>query len=409
MRSTIEPQETFDQETRNALARLRESFEKVIAALPTRIANAADVHRALHIDAKLGWRIFKVATDRSLAAGLYVPGRASVRTFFAAARKRGVPREVIEEARQAADGFERLVKAHADDRAAFDSVVSARAPHDQAERFTLDQKRTAYRANRHLRGVHAKTQLKCVVVQPASDPSQLDLVAVQGYLRLRRLRHEAPLAVTRIRLSDDDRRIRSPAWEPLDNPEDGSQSTTLLREFCSEHMSGFRTVRTCDGFVHGELVCDGVGNRSAIDCVDGYFGRGVAPRYQDERNRYGEVLTWVPIPCETLVIDLIVRHGTFGSIAPVAAAYGGALKGHASPTEPSDSDRLPLHESVVHLGQGLSACHCADMPRHTELCQYVFDRVGWDAGEFDVFRCRVRYPIMLSWVLCRFALPESPK
>ncbi len=49
------------------------------------------------------------------------------------------------------------------------------------------------------------------------------------------------------------------------------------------------------------------------------------------------------------------------------------------------------------------------MPRYGEMAAYVFDRLGWDAEQFEVFRCRVEYPVMHSAVVVRFPLPEAPK
>jgi hypothetical protein len=44
-----------------------------------------------------------------------------------------------------------------------------------------------------------------------------------------------------------------------------------------------------------------------------------------------------------------------------------------------------------------------------ELCRYAFERLGWDAERFDVYRCRVEYPVLPSTVVMQFELPAAPE
>ena len=67
---------------------------------------------------------------------------------------------------------------------------------------------------------------------------------------------------------------------------------------------------------------------------------------------------------------------------------------------------MELLESVMYLGQGLSVLPTREVPRYVELARYATDRLGWDADRFDVYRCRIEYPVMPSTVVLRFDLPE---
>jgi hypothetical protein len=89
----------FGREARATLSRLRSAFAELIAAVPGNVSKAADLHRALRIDMKLGWKAFKVATSADpLAAGPHVPGPVNMSTFLKAAAKRGVPAKLIDAA-----------------------------------------------------------------------------------------------------------------------------------------------------------------------------------------------------------------------------------------------------------------------------------------------------------------------
>ena len=49
-----------------------------------------------------------------------------------------------------------------------------------------------------------------------------------------------------------------------------------------------------------------------------------------------------------------------------------------------------------------------DVPRYPELVRYALDRAGFDAEKFDVYRCRVEYPVMPSTVALTWELPKRP-
>jgi hypothetical protein len=403
-----QPADLFDYDSQRVIRACRAAFAELIDALPASIRNASDLQRALRIDTKLAWQIHKVAKGASLAAGVHMPGRPSIRKLISAAKRSGLAPAVLEKIATAADEFEGLVATHAGDRAAFDSMISTRGAEDQGEGLTLRQKRAAFRANRHLRGAQAAVQFKNLVLGPSKEPGLLDLVAIQGYHDLRRVRYDGPLVVSRVRISDDDRGVRSTNWESLGPIAGQDAQSSLLGAFCSPDLPPFRAVRTSGRFVLGELASHGVGNQSAVTCIDGYLARAAVPKYRDASNLYGAMLTWVPIPCEVLVLDLAVHEEALGHLSPVAACYSTMLNESQLPGAMESCDRLPLSESVAFLGKGLPVLRSADMARHAEMYAAVFEKLGWASEHFDVYRCRIAFPVMLSSVFIRFDLPEAP-
>ena len=399
----------FAQQATSVLRRLRGSFGEIIAALPASISSAADLQRTLKIDTKLCWKIFRVANAAdALAEGLQVPGSANMRTFLKAVGRRGVPPDSIEAASRAAAEFERLVALHAGDRANFDSMISALAGSENANRVNLVHKRAAFRANRHLWGTQAKTQLKCMLVSPGEDPRTLDGAAIEGYLDLRRLRQDIPLLLSHSCSTDDEGAVRQVLREPLDPRGETTHRITLLPQFCSKPLPGLRTVESNAGIVHSELLADGVGNTAAVTFISGRVDRQAAPRYRAEHNRFGHHHTRVCIPCEVLILDLVVHEETFGPITPNALVYGEHRSDRPLAAPPREEDLLQAHESVVYLGKGPSVLHTLDLPRYAEMVRYAFARLGWDGERFDVYRCRVAFPVMPSTVAMRFELPDAP-
>ncbi len=396
----------FARDAGGVLPACRQALARLVEALPDRIRTASDLQRTLQVDAKLAWQVFRFIHSGTAAGAVFLPGTAGLRRIAAAARRRRVPRDLIESLSQTIDRFDALITEHAGDRETFDSMISGGAGEDDA--LTLRHKRAAFRANRHLRGAQAHAQIKSMIVRPSRRPHLLDLVGIQGYTDLRRIRLGGSIAVSRVRISNDEHSVRSTDWEPLGHVPGRDPASSPLAPFCTPDLPPFRAVRTSSNFVISELLGHALGNQSAITYIDGYLARATVPRYRDADNRYGAMHTGIPIPCEVFVLDLLVHEAAFPAISPTVGCFSTNLHDSGLPDRMDSCERLPINESVLRLGRGLAACECSDLPRHASMYQSVFRHLDWPPDEFEVFRCRIAYPVMLSHVLLRFDLPDRP-
>ena len=405
---TKQPEHSFYEDVGRTLTRLRSDLSEVIAAIPDVVRKGADLHRALHIDRTLSWKVFKIASAVDpVAAGPHVPSRGNLRSFLRAAAKQGVPERLIEAASNSADEFEKMVTRHAGDRPTFDSMVSALGSEETAEQLNLVHRRQAFRAQRHILGVHAETHLKFVAMQPSDDPMWLDGVRVEGFVGLRQLRDNAPLIISYSGTRNDDGSVVEVKREPLESVSE-PHGVALLRDFCSKPLPELRAVQAQAGIVVGEIVSRDIGKCAAVTCMEGHLARKPVQRYSTEGNRKGGSAIAVRTPVEVAILDLLLHEDTYGPIEPsvfVHAEHAGEM--------PWDGlihgrHRLPTHHSVVYLGKGPTALHTPDIPRHAEMARHVFKRVGWEAERFDVYRCRIEYPVMPSSIGVAFDLPDAP-
>ena len=129
-------------------------------------------------------------------------------------------------------------------------------------------------------------------------------------------------------------------------------------------------------------------------------------RYQDEHNKVQSTLSFVRTPSEVLVHDVMVEPGTFADTPPKVLVYGDH-RGVDPVAAGRECDLLALRETVVHLGRGPNVMHSADVPRYPDMVRYAFERTGWDPERFEVFRCRVEYPVMPSSVFVQFDLLDG--
>jgi hypothetical protein len=383
----------------------------VVARVPGHVTTPTDLRRALRVDMNLCCKVLKVVSaSGALLAGLRLPGIMAVRAFFKAARKAGVPAEADERAERAADAIDRLVETHAGDRTTFDSMISALVDAEEAHQITFQHRRATFRGQKHLFGMQARVYFKCLLIQPsAADPRLLDLANVTGYDALSLLRPAtAPIVLTPAYTTDDDGTVRKVLREPLDAAADPAAGVALLPEFCSKPTMRLCEVPAAPGRVLGELEGIGVGNTAAVTCVEGHMNRAAVPRYREPGNHIGGHLAEIRVPCETLLLDLVVREDTYGRMAPTAHFCSDHLARESRPGGVAPWQKLESTESVQHLGRGASVLYTPDYPRYPELARYACERLNWEADRFDVYRCRIEYPVLPSTVALFFDLPEAP-
>lgn len=316
------------------------------------------------------------------------------------------PATLLENVNRALDDFEELIRIHAGDRASFKIMFTdcARTGRGAAD---LVNRRTAFRATSSIWGVQAKTHLQTALVQPGDDPHLTHLAMVKGFYKLRQLRADAAWTIARTRYMDSDRVVRrSYTLSPIDPAFEGIQGISLLGDFCSRPLPKIREVNMGGGLVRWEVMGNGIGDTAAITCVEGNVAYNVASRYRDEHNPFGETAATVCVPIEVVIVDFIIREDTFGPIAPTAAVYGKLPGSTLFPSTEPECDRLAMDESVTHLGKGPSVLHTPDVPKYPEMARYIFDQLGWDGERFDVYRCRIEYPVVPSAVVIRHDMPD---
>lgn len=401
----------FETHAANVLRQMRGVLAQFVAAVPGGAAKPVELSKALGIDMKLSWTLFQIvgATDL-LAAGQYVPRPGATRKLLRAAARHGLSNELIQRVSGATEEFERLVKVHAGDRPTFDLMISGRASNG-LDKIHLTHRRDAFRANSHIWGVQAKTQLLAHFLQPGSEIGMTDGAVVRGLVGFRRIRPNVPWVIARARCVDDDgvvRRIptRTPLETPTDETQGGATAVPFLTEFCTKPLPQCRSIQRTDGFIEHELVEGPVGSTAAFTCVMGDVVRNAAPYYRDEHNAHNEYSAFVRAPCEVLINDVFVHEDMFGPLAPELIVFGDLRGGPEYPGGGREPPRLPMDESVDYLGKGPGVVATADVPRYAELASDVFERLGWDGERFDVYRVRIMYPVVPSIVIMRHPLRE---
>lgn len=380
------PVGTFETDAPAVLGRLCEAVKQLIRSAPVEVNKASDLHRALGIRHSLGWEVFKLAKAAEPLAGVvYVPKPAPMASVLQAAKDKGFLPAAINAVARAYAEFNTLVTQHAPDRETFDTMASALMADSAPEQIGLKQRRGGYQYNSQLWGFCAKVVYACTIWHPAQASSVQNAVSISGNIALRQLR---PLAViprsTKAMVVDREGNDIGGDVPPF--------TPQLLEEFCSKPLPNFDVVKE-GGKWREVLRLKGVGKGHELTYFLTNGPYNMVPEDQDTNPGWG-MCRVMGTPCERYVMDLLVPRGwanpeclstgTFGNPADVGVDYL------------HEEYRMPFREHAVYLGSFLDTLIDPDIPNCPEIVRSVLLKQGWQNTIFDVFRCRMRYPIFHS-------------
>lgn len=394
----------FRKEAAPVLHELSKAVRRVLEGMPEPVKGPRKLERDLKIDYLLAWQVHKVANNTDpVAIGPAIPKPVSMARFFSAVEQVGVPQSVVQRARVAYDAFGVFVGKHAGEspkngpgagnrmsgRAAFDAMIG-RMDSDASKTLSLSHRRSAYKANSFTWGVQAHVTFNSCILHPAKSPELTDAVLVAGLLGAHPLRADVAL---HLMLRPEARAYQA---RPVATTY-SSNELTVLDDFSTKPLPKLETQYVDDDKVETFLRCDGVGRRASIDIVTAQLLAGAPNRHLE--TQHGSAKS-IMIPSQVLIHDLLVPRGW---TAPESAAV--STHGHTALFErvfrALPRHQLPIKESVEHLGNDIASLEVRDLPSCPAIVTKVLQDMGWNDTIFDIYRCRVQYPIMHTLVHMR--------
>lgn len=399
-----DPSATLEDRAQAVGSDLARALRAVLEPLPEAGQGPQALARALGVDKVLTSRVLKALAQRDPIAVLHcAPGPEPLRRVVRAAQARGATEVASFAAERSIQAFEALIRVDAGDRGALGAMLSAWLPEARAE-FELRWKQAAYRAVAQLKGASMATNLSTAFLAPSADPERLDVVWVNSFLGLGRLRPGAPVRFTSRRLGDAATARRPVTLEGT--PVEGLDGLRLDR-FCAASPAPIAVERVGD-VVHYVLGPTGFGPTATFDLVHAEVNRAELPRSVPRGSgRRGYVYADIAVPTELLVFDVFVHQAVYSGAEPELVLYDTAIGGIADVNDRArDFDRLDLLERVAPLGRGTGQVRAAESPRYADLVRHVHERMGWVADEFRGYRVRIEYPVYGAEVALAFRAPE---
>ena len=377
----------FQHETATLVEGLRLSVARVLARLPGHADRAADLARALDLDAALAWQLHSLASQNDpLLATRLVPKTGSMSRFIRSAQRVGVPEPVCGEVEAHYRAFEKLVNAHAGNREDFDAMISAIRGDDAA---TLQKiRRTAFRANAPAWGISATGSTHLVVFHEQVDGA-IDCLALRGRIGLRRFQQDATITLC----------VSGKVWGGGDAPPqtpDGAGTTItsceIINTGCWTSPPKIESISLPNNTRCEFLRLEGIGRKSVCDV----FWRNVALGFPGgSRSPPHGMSASCLTPAEYMIADLLI---------PTGWADPGSVKAWITPESgysgiPAESPvlyRLPFEGRPVYLGNQIASLQTHLYPQYPEMVLSELNRMDWASTTYDIFRCEVKYPVLHS-------------
>jgi hypothetical protein len=402
---TVPSSGQFEFDATQVLTALQSALREVISQFPEPIRKSTDLQKALQLDTKLAWQLYKFSeAESAFSAGSMLPGLLPLERFLQASAKRGIPAALLVRVREHFNEFEQFVQSRAGSRASFNSMVGA--GNSDAHAMDVYHRKAVFRAAAHFQG--AQTDVHCItqILHPSvSNPGAWDLATLSYKLGVHRLRPDVRVKLASVHKNTQERHAdestaEGASWSQPLSKNDGDEEAiaTLLSEFCSNASAEMILTHDNQNTLSVELAASGIGKKASTDWAFGVVERNVGVRP-------GQV---APLPffvniasaVQTLILDFVF----YDQASPEPATSVDVYVGFGSDSAGSqDSDRrLALTEKVECMGHGLDALREPLAPRLPEMVAHACGKLGWNPKSLKVYRCRVEYPFLGSHINVKF-------
>jgi len=388
-------------------AQVQRAWGDLFAPSGVGISRPTDLSNLWGVESTLAIRLFQAIRESDAIVSLQrLPAPSALRGIIVTARQFGAPAERITEAEAATGAYEALIARLGGTKANLDTHAARYGDHAR-EKIEHTAKQNIFRGMAHLLGVEAHASVLMCFAFPGQDPNLVDELVVHGYHGLRRHRPELPLVLGSREMLEARDADPSSYLEQLHGgavPEDGE--TTMIRAFSSSPPPPIEAIP--DGrrvlYVLEPSPDDLPGED---DLFFASLHRGADPRFagpDHPRARYA----FIPHnPSRHMLCDVYIHKDLWRDSVPelVIARTG-------NPGAPDllahKFDRADFIETIQSLGDSPAKWPTPEYKRQRELLSHLHSEMGWTPGDFRLFRCAIRYPVVGVWYTLQFPLPVAP-
>lgn len=398
---------TFQDDTATVVAEIRDLFAQVIETKCTAGTGLPEICAGFGIHRKLAWQLTKVAyADDPFYAARYMPTPKGIDTWVRSAAERGIEADLLDRIREASAKFEHLVVTHAGNRTAMDMLLES-CVSEPSEEIDTRWRQRAFEGNSYIWGVQVRTMMAFSILAPSADRrGWLDIAQARSLIDLRRTRPDTRWMIGQATILRHGATPEMPRREPLDR--DTARHTggvPVIGEFTTDPLPGLERRETDAGQVVDELLAGQIGQAGQLTITTGEVIRNLAPAFANADDKRAHFGTGIGTPAEVVFYDHFVHKSLFEGVTRDLCVFGEMGR----PYTFDERDRLRVPEQIQHVGGGLSSVHTPDAPGYARLLRYAFQRCGWNAEEFNLYRVRLAYPPLATSVMIRHELPEPPE
>jgi hypothetical protein len=401
---SFSPDDHFRANVIESLGRFRQAMERMVYSFTKSLKNSRDLQGLLGVDRNVSWQIFKLLGPiETIATVSYIPAAVSLKKVLAAARKKMVAQEDLDEVAASFAAFERLVDETTGDREQFESVVMSYSGSSESVQIGMQHRKAAFKADSHFIGVAVDTLIFSLFFHPGLQPDTVDFCAVRQMLGMRRLRASTDVVVDRFKLNADrtDRVDGFLLSDALDLEAASRFDAAVLPEFCSQPILPLVTKIDDAGDIRTLLKHRDIGIGREVDITTARVFRGMPLFRTPDGRPVFDGLTEVGRPTRVQVIDTFVHRPTWPDLVPTSGVFVHLPRRVVAKVE-QEAVRLPsFAEKLNFMGSGTDVMRVGESPSYPGLIKHACQKMGWNYEDMDLYRIRHEFPLMDSNVLCR--------
>lgn len=390
----------FESDVSSAFNVVQTALRAVVAQIPGTPARPTDLQRAVGVDFKICWCVNTVIRAvEPLLAARHVPSPAAAKRFLKACVAGGVPEPVVDETRQALEDFGRLARRYASSRQAFDAMLAGAAiaaDRVEGEDVEIEHRRSVHRGLSYMWGREVETFRIAAIARRSASGKGIDMMTLNSKIGVRRFRADARTDIYSERLGAGRFQYGGQS-RPIVPPIDES-GTPLIPQFCTKPLPKMRTEVLSREYTATQITNQRIGMDSAVDLTFGTITRNVD--FIDEgQGPWFESVCLVTIPTVMFQFDALIHRPSLGSISPQVSVLTNA---DTMPGMGGYSQHLPNQENAACLGPAHRVRGARAPFSEIALYRYATSQVDWDLGAFDLWRVRIRFPLLFSAIRLRF-------
>lgn len=376
-------------------ARLHADLSKLVAQLPIPAQTGSGMSKHLDVVRNTTQRVVHALRDDApgLQTLVKLPGTKGLDQLLEAMQDAGLDAGDIELAQVAVRQFERLIDQLAGSHAKLISRITTRtgaAP--TSPLASVEARKLLFEAAAGVTGRSAHVSVSLYAFRrSASNPDVFQRAIASGLLQTTVMPGGMPVV---IRVGDtlewDDPSKRTMKLLDDSMPR-GRTPEALLRDFTTHPLPTVSSQGTADNMVQviDPAQLEGPQTLNVITAA-----RSEHPFLDPRTGRVtlDEVWSLVNCPCRRLLFDVYLHREIERMVRPRIEAQLW-YPNLSSPGGQRWITRFPSQPRLELLGEGIGNARAGSFDRHAELTRTLFERVGWDPGEFIGFRCEVEFPI----------------
>ena len=394
--------------------RLHSVLKSVVDALPDHARGASGMSRHLSVVRNTCQRVVTaLASPPSPDVLTKLPGVRGLELFTDGFGKLGGDEATLAATSAAIRQFEEFLKEVGGSQSKLAERIEAtvRGERDSASLTPNHEAALAreqlFAAAAKVMGRQSNVKISIYMFRPhPTDSTQFERVLAHGEIGQLIGPNPMPFAFRAGDTRHEEKRASGKVFASLDEvPAHGYTPNAILKEFCSDPLP-LVTSRGSEGQLVQIIDHKALSYDDAIDVV--IANRSIHPVKIPDTDKMSldEAWTLLFYPARHLIFDVYLHRDMERLFRPTIDTQ---LWGPNLDTHPADRwlTRFPNGPRLQLLGCNFNDAHSDAYPRHAELTQHLFDRVGWRHSEFMGFRCEVPYPIWRSGYCVRFEPVET--